>query len=123
MAARKFLRGVEVGEIILPPERPKWRRRRVNTFVQVPLSLAAKLMKTTRSPGGMVALIIYYEVWANKGRPFPLSNIKLAGYRIGARAKRSALKKMQADGFITVDYRPGRAPLVTWVGPDPVRCA
>ena len=102
---------------IRPDGRRLVRRHRAETFVQVPLSLAAALMKVTRSPGGMVALMIYYEVWANNGWPFPLSNIKLAGYRMHPRTKRRALSEMQEAGLITVDYRPGCAPLVTWTGP------
>jgi hypothetical protein len=83
----------------------------------VPLDQAAAITKALKEPKAMVGLIVLYEHWANKGEPFALSNIKLAGYGVSRYAKERALEEMGAAGLITIDQKPGRAPKVRWVGP------
>jgi hypothetical protein len=103
-------------DVIYPPSRPA-RRMQKDTFIMVPLIQAAAVTKVTKTPKAMVGLMVLYEAWANKGRPFALSNIKLAGYGISRYAKQRALEEMEAAGLITVERKQGCAPTVTWTGP------
>jgi hypothetical protein len=99
-------------EVIYPASRPT-RRRRKDTFVQVPLMRAASMAKATKTTKAMVWLVVLYEWWANKGRPFTLSNKKLAGYGVTHDTKRRALRELEAAGLITVEQNGKRAPVVT----------
>jgi hypothetical protein len=104
-------------EAAAPPKRKRARRRREDTFVTVPLALAAAMTKATNTPKAMVAFMVLYEAWANKGKPFPLSNMKLAGFGVQPLTRRRALRDLEAAGLITVEWKPGRAPVVTLVEP------
>jgi hypothetical protein len=101
---------------ILPPGQQP-RRKRKDTFVQVPLAQAAAVMKAINTPRAMVALLVLYEVWANKGEPFTLSNEKLAGFCVTRYTKRRALADLERAGLIAVRQNGKGAPVVTWVGP------
>jgi hypothetical protein len=119
MSERSFVyrhgKRIEV-DVVYPPSRPP-RRRRNDTFVMVPLAQAAAITRALDQPKAMVGLVVLYENWANKGKPFTLSNHKLAGYGVGRYSKRHALRKMVAAGLITVEQKRGCAPRVRWVGP------
>ena len=101
-------------DVVYPPGCT--RRKRKDTFVMIPLAEAAAITKAVKAPKAMVAVVVLYEVWANKGRPFALSNIKLGGYGISRYAKQRALEEMEAAGLITVEWKQGCAPVVTWAG-------
>jgi hypothetical protein len=101
-------------DVVYPPGCT--RRKRKATFVMVPLAEAAAITKAVKAPKAMVAVVVLYEAWANKGRPFALSDIKLGGYGISRYAKQRALEEMEAAGLITVEQKPGCAPVVTWTG-------
>ena len=83
--------------------------------MQVPLTQAAMMAKATKTTKAMVWLVVLYEWWANKGKPFTLSNKKLAGYGVTHDTKRRALRELEAAGFITVKQDGKCAPVVTWV--------
>jgi hypothetical protein len=108
---------IEVDEVYPPSRQARSRRRRANGFVMVPLDQAAAVTKALKQPKAMVGLMMLYERWANDGKPFALSNIKLAGYGVSPYAKQRAIEELEAAGLITVDQKPGCAPTVTWVGP------
>jgi hypothetical protein len=100
---------------ILPPGQQP-RRKRKDTFVQVPLAQAAAIAKATKTTKAMVWLAVLYEVWANKGRPFVLSNQKLAGYGVSRYKKCRVLADMVRAELITLQQNGKGAPVVTWVG-------
>jgi hypothetical protein len=114
--ARQFFRGIEVEETSLPRGR-KMRRHRGNTFVMIGRDQIVAIAKAFESPRLIVAWLVLYEFWANKGRSFTLSNAKLAPCGVSRYMKRCALREMQAAGLITVECKPGGAPVVTWLGP------
>jgi hypothetical protein len=104
-------------EVVNPPNAKKARRHRDDTFVQVPLGVAAKFAKVTNTPRAMVWLMVLYEAWANKGKPFTLSDKKLTGFGVKRNTRLRALNAMEAAGLITVEWKNGCAPVVTLVEP------
>jgi hypothetical protein len=117
MTERSFVyrhgRRIEV-ETILPPSHPP-RRRRKDTFAKVPLAKAAIMAKATKTTKAMVWVVVLYEWWANKGKPFTLSNKRLAGYGVTHDTKRRALRELEDAGLIAVEQNGKRAPVVTVV--------
>jgi hypothetical protein len=111
---RSHGREIEV-EVIYPPGHPV-RRKRKDTFVRVPLAEAIAITKAVRAPKAMVALMVLYEAWVNKGKPFPLSNIKFAGCGVTHDTKRRALADMVAAALIAVEQKGKSSPIVTWIG-------
>jgi hypothetical protein len=107
---------IEVTRIIPPEATP--RRWRKDTFVQVPLAVAAAITKATKTPRAMVALMVLYEAWANKGKPFILSNKKLAGYGVTPDTKNRALADLDRAGLITIRRKGKGAATVTWITPN-----
>jgi hypothetical protein len=85
----------------------------------VPLAQAAAMAKATRTPKAMVWVTVLYEWWANKGKPFTLSNKKLAGYGVTHDTKRRALRELEDAGLITVEQNGKCAPVVTVVHTQP----
>jgi hypothetical protein len=119
MSIRRVLahgKWVEV-DVVNPPNAKKTRRRRNDTFVQVPLALAAAITKATNTPKAMVGIMVLYEAWVNKGKPFTLSDKKLTGFGVKRNTRRRALDAMEAAGLVTVEWKNGRAPVVTLVEP------
>jgi hypothetical protein len=82
----------------------------------VPLAEAAAITKAIKAPKAMIGLVLVYEAWVNKGKPFALSNVKLAGYGLSRYEKYRALEEMKTAGLITVEQKQGCAPIVTWIG-------
>jgi hypothetical protein len=64
----------------------------------------------------MVGLLVLYEAWRNNGKPFGLSNKKLAGFGVSHDTKRRAILEMEQAGLIAVQRNGKRAPIVTWIG-------
>ena len=102
-------------DVVYPPGCT--RRKRKDTFVMVPLAQAAAMAKATKTTKAMVWLTVLYEAWANKGKPFTLSNKKLAGFGVTPDTKGRALAEMEAAGLISVKRDGKRSPIVTWVDP------
>jgi hypothetical protein len=91
------------------------RRRRAPPFVKVPLSLAAALAKATKTPKAMLWMLLLYEAWRAKGKPFTLSNVKLARYGVNRERKRQALAEMKAAGLIMVEQKGKQSPIITFL--------
>jgi hypothetical protein len=92
------------------------KRHRADPFVKLPLPLAATIAKATRTLRAMVWILVLYEAWKARGKPFRLSNVKLARYGVNRERKRQALAKMEAAGLITVHQQGKQSTIVTWNG-------
>src|SRR3974390_2882383 len=90
-------------------------RRRAPPFVKVPLSVAAALAKATKTPKAMVWMLLLYEAWRAKGKPFTLSNVKLARYGVNRERKHQALAEMKAAGLIMVEQKGKQSPIITFL--------
>src|SRR5262249_21870156 len=92
------------------------KRRRADPFVKLPLALAAAIAKATKTPRAMVWILLLYEAWKAKGKPFTLSNVKLARYGVNRETKRQVFAEMKAAGLITVHQQGKQSTIVTWKG-------
>jgi len=90
------------------------KRRRADPFVKLPLPLAAAIAKATKTPRAMVWILLMYEAWKAKGKPFTLSNVKLARYGVNREVKRQVLAGMAAAGLITVHQQGKQSTIITW---------
>ena len=90
------------------------KRRRADPFVKLPLPLAAAIATATKTPKAMVWILLLYEAWKAKGKPFTLSNVKLARYGLSRERKRQVLAEMVAAGLITVHQQGKQSTIVTW---------
>jgi len=82
-------------------------------FVKVPLQWAADAAKATGTRGAMVWILLLHTAWKTKSTTFPLSNVMLARYGISRETKRRVLEKLAASGYIKVERRWKRNPIVT----------
>jgi hypothetical protein len=114
--AFKLVRGVEAGNTIYPPG-PRVRRHRNGAFVTMGREQVVAIAKALDSPRLTVAWMVLYEHWANKGKPFPMSNIKLTACGVDRWVKARALANLEAAGLISIGRKPGRAPMISWKGP------
>jgi hypothetical protein len=94
-----------------PPGQPI-RRLRQGTFVQVPLPLVAEFAAATNTRKAMVWLSLLYAAWEAKYRPFTFSQDKLVG-KCSRQLKRRVLSELEKAGWIRVEQKNGRAPVVT----------
>jgi hypothetical protein len=68
----------------------------------------------------MVYLAIHYETAVTRSRTVELGNhILRAHWNIRADAKRRGLQSLQRAGLVTVEYLPGRNPVVTMLTVKP----
>ena len=101
---------------VLPPGQPT-RRRRQDAFVQVPLHLANEFAVATNTRKALVWLVILYEDWKSGGKPFALSNNKLAGFKVTRFMKYRALADLESAGKIRVAQRGKSTSVVTVLKP------
>jgi hypothetical protein len=83
-------------------------------FVQVPLSEAAHIAKTTRNTALFVWVWLLYEAWRTKNPTVTVTNGPLELYDIDRYAKYRALKALANTGAITL-HRCGRQAVVVTV--------
>jgi hypothetical protein len=76
--------------------------------------LAAAIARATKTPKAMVWILLLYEAWKAKGKPFTLSNVKLAQYGVNRERKRQVLAEMLAAGLITVHQQGKQSTIITW---------
>jgi len=92
------------------------KRRRADPFVKLPLPLGAAICRATKTPKAMVWILLLYEGWKAKGKPFTLSNVKLARYGVNRERKCQVLAEMEAAGLITIHQQGKQSTIVTWNG-------
>jgi hypothetical protein len=81
-------------------------------WVKVPLKEMAAELKIMGMPGAIALLMLWYEAWRAKGKPFTLSNERLNQYGVKRDAKRLMLAKLEAAGRIRVERKGCRAPVI-----------
>jgi hypothetical protein len=79
----------------------------------VPLERVAAAFKVLRQPLAMVWLVLLYEAWRAKGKPFTLSNVRLRQYGISRHSKYRALAAGEAAGIIQVNRAGKQAAEIT----------
>jgi hypothetical protein len=92
---------------------PVRRRRKEDNFARVPLWTAALAAESTRSPALLVWVYILYRAWKEKGHSFTLANGWLERRGVSRQSKYRILRRFEAYGLISVEWRPRRSPLIT----------
>jgi hypothetical protein len=82
-------------------------------FARLPLTWAAKATAATNTPKAFVWIWLVHRARKTKSNTVSVSNEVLARYGVSSKVKRAALRQLQAAGLISVEYSPGKAPLVT----------
>ncbi|MBS4011260.1 MAG: hypothetical protein KGZ72_10955 [Roseovarius sp.] len=85
-------------------------------FIKGPLPLEW-MQAAARMPGRtlQVALVLWYLVGLKRSDTVRLSSEQLDAVGVSRDAKYDALQRLSATGLVTVEQRPGRAPVVTVV--------
>jgi hypothetical protein len=94
-------------------------RNKANDFARVPLDLAAGLAKATGTSSAVVWVLLIYLAWKTKSSTFTLSNEILKRYGVNRNAKYRVLARLEKAGFIQVERRGFRAPLITLLDQRP----
>jgi len=93
---------------------PRSRKSTTELFAIAPLTLAAKAKAATSSSGGMMVWLWLVQQERTTGsKTFHVSNEGLTRYGVSYKAKKCALRELEAAGLITVRRRLGKTPLVT----------
>jgi hypothetical protein len=82
-------------------------------FVRMPLWWAAAATKATRTPKALVCIELLYASWKARSPTVSLSSARLKQLGVDPRTKCRALRELEAAGLISVEWIPGRSPLVT----------
>ena len=103
-----------------PPTNGKHRRRKhPNLFVQVPvwwLERMAMLDATSTSKTLLVGVWLFYRKLKNGNKlTFSASNADAKKFGISPRAKRKALRQLEAAELILVERHPRKNPVVTLI--------
>jgi len=85
-------------------------------FIKGPLPLGW-MQAAARMPGRtlQVALVLWYLAGLKKSDTVRLSSEQMDAVGVSREAKYEALQRLSAAGLVSVDQRPGRAPVVTLV--------
>ena len=100
-------------ETLETPSMKAREARKQQQFAKVPLQWAADAAKATGTRGAMVWILLLHLAWKTKSRTFPLSNAMLARYGVSREMKRRVLEKLEARGWIKIERRWKRNPIVT----------
>jgi hypothetical protein len=92
---------------------PAKRTKREDAFAIMPLWTAALVAEATRSPALLVWARILHLTRKHKRRDCILANGWLERRGVNRLAKYRALRKFEAVGLISVDWRSGKSPRVT----------
>jgi hypothetical protein len=84
------------------------------SFVLLPTASLAKMAVDTRSPE-LAILIKLCQRWfvQYQKNPIPLAQTEIKGFKVSRWQKYRALKKLEKWGFISVERRIGKAPIIT----------
>jgi hypothetical protein len=99
-------------ETLETPSMKALEDRKHQQFAKVPLQWAADAAKTTGTRGAMVWILLLHMAWKTKSTTFPLSNVMLAQYGVSREMKRRVLEKLEASGWIKIERRWKRNPIV-----------
>lgn len=92
------------------PTRIKKRRRQ---FVQLPLAWVDILSRNSRDKALAVLCHLLHLHWKQRGGPIKLPNGFLEMIGVGRGAKWRALNKLESMGFILIERRGRKSPIVT----------
>jgi hypothetical protein len=95
----------------VPAKARKWRRH----YALLPWNWIEKLAGVSGTTF-MVAVVVRYLHWKEKGQPIKLANSELASLGVSRFSKWTALSDLERRGLITVERRPKRSPIVRVVG-------
>jgi hypothetical protein len=96
------------------PKRHNKAPKRTEPFLQIPHK--ALVAGGRAGAGGrqlLVWLYIHHRVWADKRNTVTIGNQTLSSWGVTRRVKYAALRKLEAAGLISVEWRENRNPLVT----------
>ena len=89
------------------------KRTKIAPYVKLPLAWAAKAAAATNTHKAMMWVWLVHQARLTGSATVAVPNGALAKYGISRRAKRLALKQLEAVGLIVVERRPRRTPIVT----------
>jgi DNA-binding FadR family transcriptional regulator len=95
------------------------KRKKTEPFSQVPLDWAARAARATETSASLVYVRIIHLAWKAKGQSFPLASKWLEERGTSRKVKMRALRDLEADGLITTERMPGKAPQITLIEPGP----
>ncbi len=87
-------------------------RRKTEPFAILPLAQAAKAAAATNCHRLMVWIWLVQQVRKTRAAAVAVSNEALAKYGVGRKAKRLALRQLEAAGLIAVVRHKGKTPVV-----------
>jgi hypothetical protein len=90
----------------------KTKHKREHHFIKMPWSWLERLSQVRNRASFLVILVVLYQHWKHKSRPFTLRNSTVSEFGITRWQKWTALGELEALGLITVDRRDRKAPLI-----------
>jgi hypothetical protein len=89
------------------------KREKDPPFAIVDLAKAAKAFAAMGCPKAMAYVWLMHETRKTGKRTVAMPNGELVKYGISREIKRRALKELEADGAVAVNWRPKKTPFVT----------
>jgi hypothetical protein len=89
------------------------RHRKVKAYARVPLDLAGAVARATGGQRMMVWIWLLHRTWQQQTPSVVVSTAALRKYGISRETKRTALKRLEAAGLITVEWRANKNPIVS----------
>jgi hypothetical protein len=90
-------------------------KKRSEPWVKAPLRELAAEYRILGYPGAVALLVLRYEAWKAKGKPFALPNKRLNQCGVGREVKRRTLTRLENAGVIRVERNGNRAPVIQWL--------
>ena len=100
----------ELADFVEAAEIPRIKSSKVNWWDKSYYSPSLEIASHTRNALLAVMVIIRNR---NKGKPFALGNVTMRECGFRSRDKIRALKELEATGFVKVEWRTKKSPLVT----------
>jgi len=91
------------------------KKKRYEPWVKAPLREVAAELKILGYPGAAALLVLRYEAWKAKGKPFALPNKRLSQCGVGREVKRRTLARLETAGVIRVERNGRQAPVIQWL--------
>lgn len=91
------------------------KRKKVESFVKVPLWWIAEAAKATKTPAALVCVYLLRASWQAKSATFAVPNQWLKRNGVSPKVKRRVLRSLEAAGLITVEWPSRKSPVVTLV--------
>jgi hypothetical protein len=89
------------------------KRKKTELFAPVPLAAAARAFAAMRCPKAMVYVWLIHQARLTGKRTVALPNAALSKYRVGREVKRLALRQLEQAGFVVIERRSRKTPIVT----------